>query len=35
MYMYRAGFRKRKMIRNFCNSAIHFDKMIRNCESCT
>ena len=32
--MYRAGFKKQKVIRNFCEIAIHFGKMIRNCESC-
>ena len=32
--IYKAGFKKRKVIRNFCEIAIHFGKVIRNCESC-
>ena len=31
--MYRAGFKKRKVIRNFCEIATNFGKVIRNCES--
>ena len=35
MYMCRAGFKKRKVIRNYSEIAIHFGKVIRNCESHT
>ena len=34
IYIFRAGFKKRKVICNFCEIAIHFGKVIRNCESC-
>ena len=30
-----AGFKKRKVIRNFCEIATCFDKVIRNCKSYT
>ena len=33
IYIYRAGFKKRKVIRNFCEIAMQFGKGIRNCES--
>ena len=33
MYIYRAEFKKRKVIRNFCKIATLFGKVIRNCES--
>ena len=33
IYIYRAGFKKRKMIRNLCEIAKHFGKVIRNCVS--
>ena len=31
--IYWAGFKKRKVNRNFCEIAIHFGKVIRNCRS--
>ena len=31
--MYRARFKNGKVIRNFCEIATHFGKVIRNCES--
>ena len=33
MYVCRAGFKKQKVIRNFCEIATHFGKVIRSCES--
>ena len=29
----RTGFKKRKVIRNFCEIATHYGKVIHNCES--
>ena len=33
MYVYRAAFKKLNVIRNFCEIATHFGKVIRNCKS--
>ena len=33
VYIGRSEFKKRKVIRNFCEIATHFGKVIRNCES--
>ena len=32
VYIYRAVFKKRKVIRYFCEIATHFGKVIRNCD---